>query len=70
MDIIGFFREKLKADTDLSDKDQLEIDEFIRTKLRNHSSSNVVYNIYKILHFELELEKCNQNIKECNFELA
>jgi NIMA (never in mitosis gene a)-related kinase len=70
-EIITFFRAKIKADDDLSEKDQNEIDEFITKKMRNNSrTGEVVYNIYKILHLEIELEKCRESIKKCSFELA
>ena len=48
-------------ETEYGEEDEKEVDEFLRKK--NLVNNNKFQNIYKIMHFEMELENCRAIIQ-------
>ncbi|CAD8061824.1 unnamed protein product [Paramecium primaurelia] len=68
-EVINFLRTKLNSQEELNDKDQEEIDDLIQNKLLNTKNPQIIYVIYKILHFEIEITKCVDKIKDLSEQL-
>lgn len=52
------FRSKMQKDTDLTDEDQFEIERYVFERLPVHSAN--LLKVYKVLHLELERDRCLQ----------
>ncbi|CAD8150243.1 unnamed protein product [Paramecium octaurelia] len=68
-EVINFLRTKLNSQEELNDKDQEEIDDLIQNKLLNTKNPQIIYVIYKILHFEIEITKSVDKIKDLSEQL-
>ncbi|CAD8161368.1 unnamed protein product [Paramecium pentaurelia] len=68
-EVINFLRTKLNSQEELNDKDQEEIDDLIQNKLLNTKNPQIIYVIYKILHFEIEITKSIDKIKDLSEQL-
>ncbi|CAD8081737.1 unnamed protein product [Paramecium sonneborni] len=68
-EVINFLRAKLNSQEELNDKDQEEIDDLIQNKLLNTKNPQIIYVIYKILHFEIEITKSVDRIKDLSEQL-
>ncbi|CAK80352.1 unnamed protein product (macronuclear) [Paramecium tetraurelia] len=68
-EVINFLRAKLNSQEELNDRDQEEIDDLIQNKLLNTKNPQIIYVIYKILHFEIEITKSIDKIKDLSEQL-
>lgn len=61
-EILGFFRKKLNIENDFTADDYNEIDEITMKNINQYNSAEVINTIYKILHLEIEVDKCKEQI--------
>jgi len=63
-EIINFFKIKLESEDEINEDDQDEIENFLKGKLSPELQVQVIYNIYRLLGLQIELQKCEEGIKQ------
>lgn len=63
-EIINFFKLKLESEDEINEDDQDEIENFLKGKLSPDLQVQVIYNIYRLLGLQIELQKCEEGIKK------
>jgi len=60
-EIINFFKLKLESEDEINEDDQDEIENFLKGKLSPDLQVQVIYNIYRLLGLQIELQKCEED---------